>query len=629
MGGVHTSPEDIKFLRIRIASPDTIREWGKRPKGSYETQSKFDTSKHPGRVVSEETFDYKGLIPKMGGLFCQRNFGPVVSLNCACGNARVSHVQKKTALCELCGVELISSRVRRSRMGYVELARPVVHPLWLLQRPSKVGALLCLNRDQLIDLAYNGGKLWATIEGRKVAAGRGVKHYLQSMDDVPKHCHRLRGIIARLRFFNRPKEMIDMALRSLRVLEQFRSAKAKPSWMVLDALPVLPPGLRPLFSFEGEISADDVNSLYKRVISRNNRLRSLLSKGGMALFVVRMSEKVLQLSVDRLMDNKNQEEPVVSSDGTPLVSLMDVLGGKEGLFRQNLLGKRVDFSGRSVIVSGPQLTLNQCGLPIDMAVELFQPQLSHVLMFLSVASTVSKCREILSKRLQRRSKEAVAEFFSARIVILNRAPTLHLFGMRAFFVCLSQQLAISVNPLACTGFNADFDGDTMAVHVPLSLESQLEAMGLIPGNSGGHGHRAGFDARVVVTPSQDMVIGLYVAGAWDHCDEGEDPLNMEYFFSFDDAVRAYSFGTLSLNEKICVRCDPDYAPQAGERVEYRMGGQTVSSFLNGTIQKKGPDGEVERTYVITSPGRCLLTQTLNGHFLGPDGVDWPPPGTKV
>src|SRR5579885_1836244 len=467
-------PLSFTGIRISLASPEKIREW------SY------------GAVKQPETINYRTFKPERDGLFCAKIFGPVKDYECNCG--KYKRMKHRGVVCEKCGVEVIQSKVRRERLGHIELATPVAHIWFLRSLPSRIGALLDITLKDLEKVLYceayvvldpgNSGleensvvseEKYAQLikEGMSFTAvmgGEAIRDLLKKVD-IEVLSRQLRR---ELKQTTSEAQRTKLSKR-LKVVESFKiSGSNRPEWMMLEVIPVIPPELRPLVPLDGgRFATSDLNDLYRRVINRNNRLKRLIELNAPEI-IIRNEKRMLQESVDALFDNGRRGRVITGANKRPLKSLSDMLKGKQGRFRQNLLGKRVDYSGRSVIVVGPELKLHQCGLPKKMALELFKPFVFSLLQRKGLATTIKAAKKMVER------EEAVVwdileECIREHPVLLNRAPTLHRLGIQAFEPVLIEGKAIQLHPLVCTAFNADFDGDQMAVHVPLSLEAQLEA----------------------------------------------------------------------------------------------------------------------------------------------------------
>ena len=547
---------NIKGIRISIASPEKIREW------SY------------GEVKKPETINYRTLKPERDGLFCEKIFGPSKDYECSCG--KYKRLRYKNVICDRCGVEVTKSKVRRERMGHIELASPCSHIWFFKGVPSKMGLVLDMSPRELEEVLYfvsyvvidpgnaplakkqtlSDKEYRAYYEkyGNGFEVGMGaeaIKKLLQEVDvdkEVEALKEELNGATGQKR--------IRLGKR-LDCLVAFQESGNKPEWMILDAIPVIPPDLRPMIQLDGgRFATSDLNDLYRRIINRNNRLKKLLELGAPSI-IVQNEKRMLQEAVDTLFDNGRRGRSVTAASSRPLKSLSSMLKGKQGRFRQNLLGKRVDYSGRSVIVVGPSLTLNQCGLPKEMAIELFKPFVVNKLIERGYVQNIKSAK----KKIERSEPivwDILEEVIDGHPVMLNRAPTLHRLGIQAFEPKLVEGRAIQLHPLACTAFNADFDGDQMAVHVPLSIEAQAEARMLMLATNN---LLAPANGKPIVTPSQDMVLGMY------YLTTIKDP-NQEikgYFYNFQDAISALEVGVIKLHDKIVVR------DEKGEKLETTVG----------------------------------------------------------
>ncbi len=537
--------EDFDAIRIGLASPQKIRSW------SY------------GEVKKPETINYRTFKPERDGLFCAKIFGPVKDYECLCG--KYKRLKHRGVICEKCGIEVTLAKVRRERMGHIELASPVAHIWFLKSLPSRMGLLLdmtlrdiervlyfeafvvidpgmtTLERGQLLsDEAY-----LETIEefGDEFDARMGAEaiHALLATLDLEKEAAQVREDINATKSETKLKKLG----KRLKLLEAFIESGNKPEWMVMTVLPVLPPELRPLVPLEGgRFATSDLNDLYRRVINRNNRLRRLLDLNAPDI-IVRNEKRMLQESVDALLDNGRRGRAITGSNKRPLKSLADMIKGKQGRFRQNLLGKRVDYSGRSVIVVGPTLKLHQCGLPKKMALELFKPFIFSKLERRGLATTIKQAKKMVEKEGPE-VWDILEEVIREHPVMLNRAPTLHRLGIQAFEPILIEGKAIQLHPLVCTAFNADFDGDQMAVHVPLSLEAQLEARALMMSTNN---ILSPANGEPIIVPSQDVVLGLYYLSRERINAKGEGMV----FADTNEVMRAYSNRVVDMQAKIKVR----------------------------------------------------------------------------
>ncbi len=537
--------DEFDSIRIGLASPEMIRSW------SF------------GEVKKPETINYRTFKPERDGLFCAKIFGPVKDYECLCG--KYKRLKHRGVICEKCGVEVALAKVRRERMGHVELASPVAHIWFLKSLPSRIGMLLDMTLRDIERVLYfesfvvtdpgmttlEKGKLLNDEEyyqcmeefGDDFEAKMGAEAIQVLLRDID-----IDGEVIRLRE-EIPQTTSETKLKKqskrLKLLEGFQSSGNKPEWMVLEALPVLPPDLRPLVPLDGgRFATSDLNDLYRRVINRNNRLKRLLDLNAPDI-IVRNEKRMLQESVDALLDNGRRGRAITGSNKRPLKSLADMIKGKQGRFRQNLLGKRVDYSGRSVIVVGPTLRLHQCGLPKKMALELFKPFIFGKLEARGLATTIKAAK----KMVERETAEVwdiLADVIREHPVLLNRAPTLHRLGIQAFEPVLIEGKAIQLHPLVCSAFNADFDGDQMAVHVPLTLEAQLEARALMMSTNN---ILSPANGEPIIVPSQDVVLGLYWMTRERVNAKGEGMA----FSDIKEVSRAYYGKQIDLQAKIKVR----------------------------------------------------------------------------
>src|SRR4051812_14747882 len=569
--------ENFDSIRIGLASPEMIRSW------SF------------GEVKKPETINYRTFKPERDGLFCAKIFGPVKDYECLCG--KYKRLKHRGVVCEKCGVEVTQSKVRRERMGHIELASPTAHIWFLKSLPSRIGLMLDMTLREIERVLYF--EAFVVIEPGMTELQRGQlltdEMYLEAIE---KHgdefdarmgaeaVHELlksldlnaEALKAREEILGPDSETkIKRLPKRLKLLESFIGSGNKPQWMVMTVLPVLPPDLRPLVPLDGgRFATSDLNDLYRRVINRNNRLRRLLELNAPDI-IVRNEKRMLQESVDALLDNGRRGRAITGTNKRPLKSLADMIKGKQGRFRQNLLGKRVDYSGRSVIVVGPTLRLHQCGLPKKMALELFKPFIFQKLQIRGDASTIKAAKRLV-EREGPEVWDILEEVIREHPVLLNRAPTLHRLGIQAFEPLLVEGKAIQLHPLVCTAFNADFDGDQMAVHVPLSLESQLEARALMMSSNN---ILSPANGDPIIVPSQDVVLGLYYMTRERVGARGEGML----FSDVSEVHRAYESRSVDLQAKIKVRLR-EYV-----RVE------------GGSLQER-------RRLVDTSVGRALLSEIL-------------------
>ncbi len=537
--------DDFDAIRIRLASPEMIRSW------SY------------GEVKKPETINYRTFKPERDGLFCAKIFGPIKDYECLCG--KYKRLKHRGVVCEKCGVEVTLAKVRRERMGHIELASPVAHIWYLKSLPSRIGLLLDMTLRDIESILYferfivldpgvtdlEEGQLLSDDEymnavdqfGDDFEAGMGAEACQRLLRDLDLESERdkLREELSATNSETKIKKLT----KRLKLIEAFIESNNRPEWMVLSVLPVLPPDLRPLVPLDGgRFATSDLNDLYRRVINRNNRLKRLLELAAPDI-IVRNEKRMLQESVDALLDNGRRGRALTGTNKRPLKSLADMIKGKQGRFRQNLLGKRVDYSGRSVIVVGPTLRLHQCGLPKRMALELFKPFIFSKLQRLGLATTIKAAK----KMVERETPEVwdiLEDVIREHPVMLNRAPTLHRLGIQAFEPVLIEGKAIQLHPLVCTAFNADFDGDQMAVHVPLSLEAQLEARALMMSTNNILSPASG---EPIIVPSQDVVLGLYYMSRSRVNARGEGMV----FADLNEVHRAYESGAADLQARVKVR----------------------------------------------------------------------------
>lgn len=601
------------YVKINLASPTRIRSWGKRvlPNGEI-----------IGEITKPETINYRTLKPEMHGLFCERIFGPVNDWECHCG--KYKRVRHKGIICERCGVEVIESNVRRHRIGFIELASPVTHVWYVKGRPSKIATILNISLKELEQIVYfnsyivtNAGTSkelstkqllgetdWAAFdyanEGKsdvKISIGAEAIQNLMQQMDLKEESIALRHSIPNSKGPEREK-----LIKRLRIIDQFIASNCSPSWMVLTIIPVLPPDLRPMVQLDGgRFATSDLNDLYRRVINRNNRLARLQEILAPEL-IIRNEKRMLQEAVDALIDNGKRGRAVVGLNNRPLKSLSDIIEGKQGRFRQNLLGKRVDYSGRSVIIVGPELKLNQCGLPREMAIELFQPFVIHRLIYEGLVNNIKAAKNIIQKN-EVLTWKILAQVMKGHPILLNRAPTLHRLGIQSFEPVLVEGRAIKLHPLVCPAFNADFDGDQMAVHIPLCLEAQAEAriLMLAPNN-----FLSPATGEPILTPSQDMVLGCFYLTA----NNPSQQKNKDYFFAnFDEVLLAYQQEEILLHTFVWVRYNGQIKlNQIG--IKEKQIDNIVYSISPYEILRKTKTGEVLSTYIRTTPGRILLNESF-------------------
>src|SRR5690242_15988934 len=600
---------DYGAVRISLASPHDIRSW------SF------------GEVKKPETINYRTYRPEKDGLFCERIFGPEKDWECACGKYR--GMKYKGMICDRCGVKVTHSRVRRKRMGHIELAAPVVHIWFFKAMPSRLGSLLAMKTTSLEKVIYfqdyvvtNPGdtalkpqQLLTEEEYRQAREQYGetfeasmgaeaIRKLLQALDLV-KLSVELREELKETGSKQKAKDLINR----LKTVEAIRDSDNKPEWMVLDVIPVIPPDLRPLVLLDsGNFATSDLNDLYRRIINRNNRLKKLMDLNAPEV-IIRNEKRMLQQAVDALFDNNRCRRPVLGSSNRPLKSLTDMIKGKQGRFRENLLGKRVDYSARSVIVVGPELKLNQCGLPKKIALELYQPFIIRKLKEHGLADTIKSAKRMLERR-DPEVWDILEEVIYQHPVMLNRAPTLHRMGIQAFEPVLVEGNAIKIHPLVCKGFNADFDGDQMAVHLPLSLEAQTEAhvLMLAPNNI-----FSPANGSPIITPSQDIVLGTFYITSDREGDRGE----FKIFNSPQEALIAYDLGDIAMHARIFVRL----SERAQVVPDEKSGPQPISDIawkhVEEQRQRKNPNHQpkprpkkFDSRVVLTTVGRCIFNDIL-------------------
>jgi DNA-directed RNA polymerase subunit beta' len=686
------STKEFDYIKIKLASPFRILQWANR---------KLPNGQFVGEVQKSETINYRTFKPEMDGLFCERIFGPSKSLECACG--KYKRVRYEGLICERCGVELTESRVRRHRMGYINLIYPVTHVWYINSRPNFMALLLeveecekkldttytahserckkCeglklttstivdlwderIKRIKLASLAYFiaedeisfYGLHWDLQQYRRSRelgySGYPLKPYPKPQNrryNTPKYLLRatpnfligaplikreleklnLKSEIFRMRCFilvctkvlNKENPIYDeskwfrkweqqriykireQAIKRIRILENLVGTGSSPAWMILTILPVIPPALRPMIQLEGgRFATSDLNELYRRIITRNNRLLRLLEIDAPQL-IIRNEKRLLQEAVDTLIDNGKRGKIALSANNRPLKSLSDIIKGKHGRFRQNLLGKRVDYSGRSVIVVGPSLKLNQCGLPYEMAIELFQPFIIRELINQGLASNMKIAKNLIQQN-ETIIDPVLEKVLKSHPIFLNRAPTLHRLGIQAFEPILVQGRAIKLHPLVCSAFNADFDGDQMAVHIPLSLEAQAECymLMLAPYN-----FLSPSNGEPIIMPSQDMVLGCYyltvnnIKGLLG---------SSHYFADLDDVILAYSQNKVEIHSAIWVRIMEESTALSNLIKTVKLNDNTFIEYYENRQVRKAENGEIIVQYLQTTTGRAILNYTI-------------------
>ncbi len=613
---------DFKSIRIGLASPEQIREWSH------------------GEVLKPETINYRTLKPERDGLFCERIFGPVKDWECHCG--KYKRIRYRGKICERCGVEITRSKVRRERMGHIELATPVSHIWYFKGIPSRLGLVLDISPRYLEKVLYfalyivtDPGE--TPLEKKQILnekeyeemreryeddfeAGMGAEAIKKLLQDID--IEELRDeLMEELEDATGQKRV--RLLKRLDVVDAFYRSKNKLEWMILDVIPVIPPDLRPMVQLDGgRFATSDLNDLYRRVLNRNNRLKKLLELGAPEL-IIRNEKRMLQEAVDALIDNGRRGRPVTGPNNRPLKSLSDMLKGKQGRFRQNLLGKRVDYSGRSVIVVGPELKMHQCGLPKEMAIELFKPFVMKRLVENGTAANIKSARKMVEKAVNPAVWDALEVVIKDHPVLLNRAPTLHRLGIQAFEPVLVEGRAIKLHPLACTAFNADFDGDQMAVHVPLSAEAQAEArMLMLAANN----LLKPSDGKPVTVPTQDMVIGSYYLTMIKEGEVGQpkfftDPERLNEL-TLDNVSRVVKSENLSIEDLLCEHYDSMLEEKYDIYKSYNMyrdKDEATMAYLEGSLGIHSPmklrvskdiDGVERHSIITTTIGRVIFNNPI-------------------
>ena len=601
-------------IKIGIASDEKIREWSK------------------GEVKKPETINYRTLKPEKDGLFCERIFGPTKDWECHCG--KYKRVRYKGIVCDRCGVEVTKSKVRRERMGHIELAAPVAHIWYFKGIPSRIALMLDISARNLEKVIYfasyivtdkgTSGLVKAQVltekeyheaiekygkDSFKAEMGAEALYKLLAEVDLDKLSEKLKKELVNASEVKKPK-----IVKRLDTVESFRLSNNRPEWMIMNVVPVIPPELRPMVQLDGgRFATSDLNDLYRRVINRNNRLKRLLELGAPEI-IVRNEKRMLQESVDALIDNGRRGRPVTGAGNRPLKSLSDMLKGKQGRFRQNLLGKRVDYSGRSVIVVGPELKIYQCGLPKEMAVELFKPFVMKELVGRGIAHNIKNAKRMV-ERLRPEVWDILEDVIKDHPVMLNRAPTLHRLGIQAFEPVLVEGRAIKLHPLVCTAFNADFDGDQMAIHVPLSPEAQAEARFLMLSVNNLLKPQ---DGKPVTVPTQDMILGSYYLTMEVDGEPGEG----KYFCSPEEAVIAYENHDLGMHAKIKVRMSKiENGVEKHKLIDTTVGRIIFNKGIPqdlGFVDRENPDNEFELEInfpVIKKNLGKIIAKSINTHGL--------------
>ena len=601
-------------LKIGIASDEKIREWSK------------------GEVKKPETINYRTLKPEKDGLFCEKIFGPTKDWECHCG--KYKRVRYKGIVCDRCGVEVTKAKVRRERMGHIELAAPVAHIWYFKGIPSRIALLLDISPRELEKVIYFASYI-VTDKGTSGLLKCQIINEKEYHDAVEKYgrgsfkaemgAEAIRKLLAELDIEKLSeklkKELVKASeqkkakiAKRLDTVESFRLSENKPEWMVMNVIPVLPPELRPMVQLDGgRFATSDLNDLYRRVINRNNRLKRLLELGAPEI-IVRNEKRMLQESVDALIDNGRRGRPVTGAGNRPLKSISDMLKGKQGRFRQNLLGKRVDYSGRSVIVVGPELKIYQCGLPKEMAIELFKPFVMKELVGRGIAHNIKNAKRMVEK-LRPEVWDILEYVIKDHPVLLNRAPTLHRLGIQAFEPVLVEGRAIKLHPLVCTAFNADFDGDQMAVHVPLTPEAQAEARYLMLSVNNLLKPQ---DGKPVTVPTQDMILGAYYLTVQIDGEKGEGM----YFSDKDEALMAYQNGDVGLHCKVKVRMSKEIDGEIKTktidatvgRLIYNEGIPQDLGFVDRSDPEKAFDLEIDFPVIKKNLG-TIIAKCINVHGL--------------
>ena len=573
---------DFEGLRIGIASPEKIRSW------SY------------GEVKKAETINYRTLKPERDGLYCEKIFGPTKDFECSCG--KYKRLRYKNIVCDRCGVEVTRSKVRRERMGHIELASPVSHIWFFKGVPSRIGLVLDMSPRDLEEVLYfvsyvvlDPGS--APLEKKQTISDKEYRAYYEKYGNsfrVGMGAEAIKELLKQVdleKEVSEIKEEIDeikdatsqkriRLVKRLDVLNAFLESGNKPEWMIMDVIPVIPPDLRPMIQLDGgRFATSDLNDLYRRVINRNNRLKKLIDLGAPSI-IIQNEKRMLQEAVDALFDNGRRGRNITGAGNRPLKSLSSMLKGKQGRFRQNLLGKRVDYSGRSVIVVGPSLKMYECGIPKEMALELFKPHVINGLVSKEIASNIKSAKKMIENQ-DERVWDIVEEKISEHPVMLNRAPTLHRLGIQAFQPKLIEGRSIRLHPLVCAAFNADFDGDQMAVHLPISDEAQAEARILM---LGANNILSPKDGKPIVTPSQDMVLGNYYITIEKAGLKGEGRV----FKDYNEALMAYERREITLHTRIAI---------------------PVKSFK----YKVFPDIYMDK-YLVTTAGKLIFNEILPDTF---------------
>ncbi len=640
--------QDFDYIKINLASPTRIRGWAERI---------LSNGHVVGEVIKPETINYRTFKPEIDGLFCEKIFGPIKSWECSCGKYKQTRDQSR--VCEFCGVELTESKVRRHRMGYIKLLTPIAHIWYLKSRPSYISKVLNKPVEIIESIIYSNEikntrtKLFFETKSKtneflnlfyeknekkkvvnsEISAQSGTVwiHKLLQNIDIIKEIKNSRNELLKIIDIknqvtkNQLKEIknnddkssqkneikIKKITTRIRILESFVATNSKPEWMILEILPIIPPDLRPMVRLDsGRFATSDINELYRRVITRNNRLKRLISI--YAPDIVLQSEKrMLQEAVDSLIDNGKRDLKYKDMHNRVLRSLSKTIEGKQGRFRQNLLGKRVDYSGRSVIIVGPQLELHECGLPYDLAIELYQSFIIHELINQNLAGTIRMAKKIIRQN-DTFIWNLLKEIMKGHPVLLNRAPTLHRLGIQAFEPILVNDRAILLHPLVCSAFNADFDGDQMAVHLPLSLEAQIESRILLFSTNNILSPATG---QPIIQPTQDMLLGCYYLTINNQVKSAE---KNHYFSNFNDVLLAYKQKSINLHSFIWVRCSNTFNFSKNEinksnllKVIHINNEEKIEFYKN--LQRKIliNENRIIQQYIHTTPGRIIFNNSLN------------------
>ncbi len=639
--------QDFDYVKINLASPTRIRSWAERT---------LSNGHVIGEVTKPETINYRTFKPEVDGLFCEKIFGPIKSWKCSCGKYKQTRDQGR--VCELCGVELTESKVRRHRMGFVKLLTPIAHIWYLKSRPSYIAKVLDQPVEFIESIIYsnevNNNKITSSLETKlnkfknlfdkedektyftnlkvNIESGTVWLHKLLQKIDIIKEIKNSRNELLKIieiknqvkkNQLNWTKTNDDQSVQKngikikkittrIRILESFIATNSKPEWMILEILPIIPPGLRPMVRLDsGRFATSDINELYRRVITRNNRLKRLISIHTPDI-VLRSEKRMLQEAVDSLIDNGKRDLKYKDMHNRILRSLSKTIEGKQGRFRQNLLGKRVDYSGRSVIIVGPQLELHECGLPYELAIELYQSFIIHELINQNLAGTIRIAKKIIRQN-DTFIWNLLKKIMKGHPVLLNRAPTLHRLGIQAFEPVLVNDHAILLHPLVCSAFNADFDGDQMSVHLPLSLEAQIESRILLFSTNNILSPATG---QPIIQPTQDMLLGCYYLTMTNN---HVKTIGINHYFSnFNDVLLAYKQNSINLHSFIWVRCSNTFNVSENEINKFNLlkiihisNNEKIEFYKN--LQRKIliNENKIIQQYIRTTPGRIIFNNSLN------------------